>query len=169
MLTLGGCGSKSDCECEQLSIDYAYVSATHDFDYNNFDIGDYEDCFERYLEDERRGEKSGLNIGIWGTPNGWFNYLCEHSDVLLSFGGYTTQEIKSESQGTIIESISETLDISSSNITVKDYTLVQESDNVYSGILMTEYEDMTQTWDIKVVWDHNTDEYTVEWEIENEK
>ena len=34
---------------------------------------------------------------------------------------------------------------------------------------MTEYEDMTQTWDIKVVWDHNTDEYTVEWEIENEK
>lgn len=40
---------------------------------------------------------------------------------------------------------------------------------MYSGILMTEYEDMTQTWDIKVFWDHNTDEYTVEWEIENEK
>tara|TARA_B100000767_G_scaffold229948_1_gene220832 strand:+ start:1349 stop:1654 length:306 start_codon:yes stop_codon:yes gene_type:complete len=97
------------------------------------------------------------------------NFILIFSIVLLSCGGYTTQEIKSESQGTIIESISETLDISSSNITVKDYTLVQESDNVYSGILMTEYEDMTQTWDIKVVWDHNTDEYTVEWEIENEK
>ena len=97
------------------------------------------------------------------------SFILIFSLLLLVCGGYTTKEIESESQGTIIESISETLDISSSNIKVKDYTLVQESDNVYSGILMTEYDDMTQTWDIKVVWDHNTDEYTVEWEIKNER
>jgi hypothetical protein len=82
--------------------------------------------------------------------------------------GYTTEEIEIESKGTLLESISETLDISSSNIKVIDYTLVQESDNVYTGILKTEYDDMTQTWDVKVVWDHNTDKYTVEWELKSE-
>ncbi|MAR43704.1 MAG: hypothetical protein CMC48_06445 [Flavobacteriaceae bacterium] len=89
--------------------------------------------------------------------------------VLVSCGlGYTTEDIENETKGTVIESISETLDISSSNIDVIDYTLVQESDNVYTGILKTEYDDMTQTWDIKVVWDHNTDKYTVEWELKSE-
>ena len=82
--------------------------------------------------------------------------------------GYTTEEIEIESKGTLLESISETLDISSSNIKVIDYTLVQESDNVYTGILKTEYDDMTQTWDVKVVWDHNRDKYTVEWELKSE-
>ena len=87
---------------------------------------------------------------------------------LVSCGGYTTEEIEIESKGTLLESISETLDISSSNIKVIDYTLVQESDNVYTGILKTEYDDMTQTWDVKVVWDHNTGKYTVEWELKSE-
>lgn len=87
---------------------------------------------------------------------------------LISCGGITTEEIEAESEGTLIESISETLDISSSNIKVKDYYLVQESDNVYSGFLKTEYQDMTQKFDVKVVWDHNTDEYTVEWELKEE-
>ena len=82
--------------------------------------------------------------------------------------GYTTEEIEIESKGTLLESISETLDISSSNIKVIDYTLVQESYNVYTGILKTEYDDMTQTWDVKVVWDHNTGKYTVEWELKSE-
>ena len=87
---------------------------------------------------------------------------------LVSCGGYTTEEIEIESKGTVLESISETLDISSTNIKVIDYTLIQESDNVYTGILKTEYNDMTQTWDVKVVWDHNTDKYTVEWELKSE-
>tara|TARA_B110000090_G_C13010448_1_gene303965 strand:+ start:142 stop:447 length:306 start_codon:yes stop_codon:yes gene_type:complete len=88
---------------------------------------------------------------------------------LLSCGGYTTEEIESESKGTVIESISETLDISESNIEINEYSLVQESDNVYTGILKTTIEDMIQTWDVKVVWDHNTDKYTVEWELKNEQ
>jgi len=92
--------------------------------------------------------------------------LC--SLFLISCGGFTTEEIEAESKGTVIESISETLDLSSSNIKVKEYTLVQKSDNVYSGILKTEYKDMTQTFDVEVVWDHNTDEYTVEWELKEE-
>tara|TARA_Y100000385_G_C12566622_1_gene414517 strand:+ start:116 stop:436 length:321 start_codon:yes stop_codon:yes gene_type:complete len=92
--------------------------------------------------------------------------LC--SLLLISCGGFTTEEIEAESKGTVIESISEKADISSSNIKVKDYTLVQKSDNVYSGILKTEYQDMTQTFDVEVVWDHNTDEYTVEWELKEE-
>jgi hypothetical protein len=89
--------------------------------------------------------------------------------LIFSCGGYTTEEIESESKGTVIESISKSLDISSSNIKVEDYTLVQKSDNVYTGILKTEYQDMTQTFDIEVVWDHSTDEYTAEWELKEEK
>ena len=79
------------------------------------------------------------------------------------------EEIETETQAAIIESISETADISSSNIDVKEYTLVQESDNIYTGVLKTEYNDMTQTFDVKVVWDHNTDKYTYEWELKYEQ
>ena len=89
--------------------------------------------------------------------------------LIFSCGGFTTEEIEAESKGTVIESISKSYDISSSNIKVEDYTLVQKSDNVYTGILKTEYQDMTQTFDIEVVWDHSTDEYTVEWELKEEK
>jgi len=28
---------------------------------------------------------------------------------------------------------------------------------------------MTQTFDVKVVWDHNTDKYTYEWELKYEQ
>lgn len=89
--------------------------------------------------------------------------------VLLSCGGVSVEEIETETQASIIESISETADISSSNIDVKEYTLVQESDNIYTGVLKTEYNDMTQTFDVKVVWDHNTDKYTYEWELKYEQ
>jgi hypothetical protein len=89
--------------------------------------------------------------------------------LIFSCGGFTTEEIEAESKGTVIESISKSYDISSSNIKVEDYTLIQKSDNVYTGILKTEYQDMTQTFDIEVVWDHSTDEYTVEWELKEEK
>jgi hypothetical protein len=123
LLTLGGCGSKSDCECEQLSIDYAYVSATHDFDYNNFDIGDYEDCFERYLEDERRGKKSGLNIGIWGTPNGWFNYLCEHSE-------HIDLNTTSSSEEDAVEETEEEMEVSDDNT---EYSIIEDPDG-YSNL-----------------------------------
>ena len=88
---------------------------------------------------------------------------------LFSCGGcYTTEDIESETKNDVVESISETLDISSKNIEIVEYTLIQESGNEYSGVLKTKYEDMTQTWDVKVVWDHNTDKYTLEWELKNE-
>ena len=77
---LVSCGNVSDCECEQLAISYAYVSATNDFDYENFDSDDWDECFERYINDDRRGEKSGLNRGVWGTSHGWFKYLCENEE-----------------------------------------------------------------------------------------
>ena len=51
---------------------------------------------------------------------------------------------------------------------IKEYGLVQESDNVYSGLLKTKYEDMTQTWDVRVIWDHSTDKYTVTWDIDEQ-
>ena len=98
----------------------------------------------------------------------YISFILIFSLALLSCGT-TTQEIESETQGTIIEKMSEDYDISSSNIKVKDYTLIQESDNVYTGLLETEYDDMTQTWDVKVVWDHDTDKYTVEWDLESER
>ena len=87
---------------------------------------------------------------------------------LFSCGGYTTEDIESETKNAVIESISETLDISSKNIEIFEYTLIQESGNVYTGILKTKYEDMKQTWDVKVVWDRNTGKYTLEWEFKNE-
>ena len=86
---------------------------------------------------------------------------------LVSCGGYTTEEIEIESIGTVLESLSETYNVSSTDIKVIDYTLVQESDNVYTGILKTEYYDVTETWDVKVVWDHNTDKHTVEWKLKS--
>ncbi|MEN8793743.1 MAG: hypothetical protein ABF294_04745 [Flavobacteriales bacterium] len=88
---------------------------------------------------------------------------------LFSCGGYTTEEIETETKDFVLKSISETLDISSSNMEIKEYGLVQESDNVYSGLLKTKYEDMTQTWDVRVIWDHSTDKYTVTWELTDEK
>ena len=90
------------------------------------------------------------------------------SSALYSCGGYSTEDIKAESEGTIIESISENYDISPSSIEVTAYTLIQETDNIYTGVMKTEYDGYTQTWDIRVTWDHNTDEYTVEWELLSE-
>lgn len=87
---------------------------------------------------------------------------------LFSCGGYTTEDIEYETEYEVIESISENLGISSRNIEIVEYTLIQESDNVYTGFLKTKYEGMKQTWDVKIVWDHNTDEYTYEWEFQNE-
>lgn len=90
--------------------------------------------------------------------------------ILLSFlvfnsCGTTTEEIEIETKGTVIQSISEKFDINNDDITVKEYTLVQESGNVYIGALKTEYNDIAQQWGVKVVWDHSTDEYVVEWEL----
>ena len=87
--------------------------------------------------------------------------------ILSSCGGFSVSDIEKESQPTILKSMSETLNIEADDIKVNDYTLVQESDNVYTGILETTYNGMSQTWDIKVVWDHKTDKYTVEWELKN--
>ena len=87
---------------------------------------------------------------------------------LFSCGGYTTEDIEYETEYEVIESISENLGISSRNIEIVEYTLIQESDNVYTGFLKTKYEGMKQTWDVKIVWDHNTDDYTYEWELINE-
>jgi len=71
------CGSPSDCECEQLYMDAAYVQVTGDFDYNDFDMDDYEDCVEKYIGVKDKS-KRGLTRDIWATPIGWFGYLCEN-------------------------------------------------------------------------------------------
>jgi hypothetical protein len=88
--------------------------------------------------------------------------------LMMMSCGYSTEEIKNESLPTVTSSISETLDISEQNLEVLNYTLVQESDSKYSGILKTEYDGYTQTFDVEVLWDHSTDEYTVEWELVSE-
>ena len=54
--------------------------------------------------------------------------------AFYSCGGYSTEDIKAESEGTIIESISESYDISPSSIEVTAYTLIQETDNIYTGV-----------------------------------
>jgi len=78
-LVVFGCGSPSDCECQQQITDGAVATVTGDFDYNDFDMGDYEDCIEKYLE-EVKGEKGeGLDRYIWTTPGGWFSYHCENN------------------------------------------------------------------------------------------
>ena len=83
--------------------------------------------------------------------------------------GYSTEDIKKESLPTLTASISETADISEGNLEVLEYTLIQETDSKYSGILKTSYEDQTQTFDVIVLWDHSTDEFTVEWELISEQ
>ena len=42
---------------------------------------------------------------------------------------YSTEEIKLETQPAVIESISETFDISASNIEVEEYSLIAKSEN----------------------------------------
>ena len=83
--------------------------------------------------------------------------------------GYSNEDIKKESLPTVIESICETTDISEANLEVLDYTLIQETNSKYSGILKTSYDYFTQTIKVIVLWDHSTGEYTVEWELINEK
>ena len=88
--------------------------------------------------------------------------------LIIGCGGKSTEDIEIGSLPTLTESISQTLDISQSNLKVLDYTLIQESDQKYSGLLKTEYDGLTQTFNVKVLWDHSTDEFTVEWEFINE-
>jgi hypothetical protein len=87
------------------------------------------------------------------------------SFLIFNSCGTTTEEIEIETKGTVIQSISEKFDVNNSDIAIKEYTLVQESDNVYIGALKTEYNGIAQQWGVKVVWDHSTDEYVVEWEL----
>ena len=88
--------------------------------------------------------------------------------TLYSCGGYSVDDIKAETQVSIVDSISENFDISPNNIEVISYTLIQETNSVYTGVMETEYDAYTQTWDIKVTWDHNSDEYIYEWELLSE-
>ena len=88
--------------------------------------------------------------------------------TLYSCGGYSVDDIKAETQVSIVDSISENFDISPNNIEVTSYTLIQETNSVYTGVMETEYDGYTQTWDIKVTWDHNSDESIYEWELLSE-
>lgn len=78
---------------------------------------------------------------------------------------YSTEEIKLETQPAVIESISETFDISASNIEVEEYSLIAKSENIYSGLLKTMYAGERQTFEVEVIWDHSIDEYQVKWEL----
>ena len=89
--------------------------------------------------------------------------------VMLISCGHSTEDIKKESLPTVIESICETAEINATDVETLDYTLIQETDSKYSGILKTRYDGSTQTFNVIVLWDHSTDEYTVEWDLINEK
>ena len=88
--------------------------------------------------------------------------------TLYSCGGYSVDDIKAETQVSIVDSISENFDISPNNIEVTTYTLIQETNSVYTGVMEPEYDGYTQTWDMKVTWDQNSDEYIYEWELLSE-
>lgn len=85
--------------------------------------------------------------------------------TLYSCGGYSVDDIKAETQISIVDSISENWEISPNDIEVTSYTLIQETNSVYTGVMETEIDGYTQTWDIEVTWDHNSDEYIYEWEL----
>ena len=51
--------------------------------------------------------------------------------TLYSCGGYSVDDIKAETQVSIVDSISENFDISPNNIEVTSYTLIQEKQIAY--------------------------------------
>ena len=95
--------------------------------------------------------------------------------ILLLFCGFmiscsgkvSTDELSKELGPLIIENISSTFDISESNIEKKDFTLIHEEGNNYTGVLITFYDGLQQTFDIKVVYDGENYKFT--WELLNEK
>jgi hypothetical protein len=97
------------------------------------------------------------------------NYLLPiAASALLLACGYSTEDVTEESEGTLIESISETTGIPESEIEVLEYSLVEAGENKYEGVLKTECRNMTQTFDVIVKVDPKTDEFIVEWELMNE-
>lgn len=88
--------------------------------------------------------------------------------ILTSCGGFSIEDVEDQTEATLVESISETLGFESEEIKVLDYSLVQESDNIYNGILKTKINVMKQTWDVEVALDQSSGDFNVKWELINE-
>ena len=62
--------------------------------------------------------------------------------TLYSCGGYSVDDIKAETQISIVDSISENWEISPNDIEVTSYTLIQETNSVYTGVMETEIDEI---------------------------
>ena len=72
--------------------------------------------------------------------------------TLYSCGGYSVDDIKAETQVSIVDSISENFDISPNNIEVTSYTLIQETNSVYTdGFSILSMKWIHFSWDIKII------------------
>ena len=79
----------------------------------------------------------------------------------------TTSEIEEDLGSSLIESISEYYDVSYSDFDLLSFDLVHDEGNKYSGILETQFDKMTQTFSIELLYDGET--YLYEWELIDEK
>ena len=95
--------------------------------------------------------------------------------ILLLFCGFmiccsgkmSSDELSNYLGPLIVKDISSSADISESNIKLKTFTLVHNVGNNYSGILITSYDGLEQTFDIEVVYDGEN--YKFEYELIEEK
>jgi hypothetical protein len=85
-LGLGKWLNVSYCDCQEIVTNGETKMA---LGYKNFEslmpgkevsAADYEECIELYQSDLRSG--TGLDRGIWGTPIGYFDYMCENQVTL---------------------------------------------------------------------------------------
>jgi hypothetical protein len=82
LLGLGSWLNVSYCDCQEIVTNGETKMA---LGYQNYDslmpgnevsAADYKECIELYQSDLKSG--TGLDRGIWGTPIGYFDYMCEN-------------------------------------------------------------------------------------------
>ena len=89
------------------------------------------------------------------------------SMIIISCSGkLSSEDLTKEVGPEIVQHICSEMDISESNLKMTQFSLILEGGNKYSGIMNTEYDGYSQTFDIEVIYDGEG--YTFQWELISE-
>ena len=86
--------------------------------------------------------------------------------IISCSSALSTEDLTKELGPEIVQHICAEFDINESNVKMKQFSLVHEEGNKYSGIMNTEYDGYSQTFDIEVIYDGEN--YTFQWELISE-
>jgi len=89
------------------------------------------------------------------------------SIIIISCSGrLSTVDLTKKVGPEIVQHICSETDISERDVKMTQFSLIHEGENKYSGIMNTEYDGYSQTFDIEVIYDGEN--YTFQWELISE-